>query len=175
MVETVNDREARITRYSELLEAFASFDANNAGSLSVKYIIPALRKLGCKSTDSEILEAVKAAEVNQNAEKISFYDFKRIYQEACKGDPMVSAIGNAGSKSNLYHYGTYGDRVDDDTLHSVSEEEQVGFSSWIERNLLDDPECKRYLPFKSDGSDLYDKCTDGILLWYVLACIVSIL
>ncbi|CAH8584096.1 unnamed protein product [Schistosoma bovis] len=170
MVETVNDREARITRYSELLEAFASFDANNAGSLSVKYIIPALRKLGCKSTDSEILEAVKAAEVNQNAEKISFYDFKRIYQEACKGDPMVSAIGNAGSKSNLYHYGTYGDRVDDDTLHSVSEEEQVGFSSWIERNLLDDPECKRYLPFKSDGSDLYDKCTDGILLCKIINC-----
>ncbi|TNN06752.1 Plastin-3 [Schistosoma japonicum] len=170
MVETEYHREARITRYSELLEAFSSFDTNNIGTLSLNYIVPALRKLGCKSSDSEILEAVKAAEVDPNSDKISFYDFKRIYQEACKGDPMVSAIGNAGSRSNLYHYGTYGNRVDDDTLHSVSEEEQVGFSSWIEKNLIDDPECKRYLPFQSDGSDLYDKCKDGIILCKIINC-----
>ncbi|CAH8594432.1 unnamed protein product [Heterobilharzia americana] len=83
---------------------------------------------------------------------------------------MVSAIGNAGSKSNLYHYGTYEGRVEDDTLHSVSEEEQVGFSSWIERNLRDDPECNCYFPFKLDGSDLYDKCKDGIILCKIINC-----
>ncbi|CAH8852727.1 unnamed protein product [Trichobilharzia szidati] len=170
MFELDSHREARITRYSELLEAFGSFDIDNVGSLNIKYIVPALRKLGCKSSESEILKAVRAAEISENCDKINFYDFKRIYQEACKGDPMVSAIGNAGSKSNLYHYGTCGGAVDDDTLHSVSEEEQVGFSSWIERNLRDDPECKCYFPFQPDGSDLYEKCKDGIILCKIINC-----
>ena len=35
------------------------------------------------------------------------------------------------------------------------------------RNLGDDPDCQKYLPLDPESRDLYNKCKDGILLWYV--------
>lgn len=50
------------------------------------------------------------------------------------------------------------------TLHSISTQEQKAFTNWVERHLQDDPECAQYFPFVFEGDDLYNKCTDGVLL-----------
>lgn len=50
------------------------------------------------------------------------------------------------------------------TQHSFSDEEKVAFVDWINYVLADEPECKKYMPIKEAGEDLFRKSTDGILL-----------
>ena len=50
------------------------------------------------------------------------------------------------------------------SYHMILKEEQRSFSNWINANLSSIKELDHLLPLKDDGSDLYDKITDGILL-----------
>ena len=34
------------------------------------------------------------------------------------------------------------------------------------RNFQGDPDCAKHMPLAADGNDLYEKCKDGILVWY---------
>ncbi|KAF7261980.1 hypothetical protein EG68_00706 [Paragonimus skrjabini miyazakii] len=179
-------REGQPAKLSELVETFYAFDPKYTGHLRRKDIPAALLHLGCKINNGEVVEALKSAEISSDVEDISLNDFKRVYQEVCKHDPRRTAIENVAIKSTLYHYGTAGSSVGDDTLHSVSEDEQVAFSSWIERfvhthylyercssrNLKDDKDCVRYFPFDAEGGDLYEKCSDGVLLCKIIDCSV---
>jgi hypothetical protein len=51
------------------------------------------------------------------------------------------------------------------SYHVVMKEEQRSFSNWINSNLGAMQELQHLLPLKNDGADLYEKITDGILLW----------
>ena len=55
-----------------------------------------------------------------------------------------------------YHEGSY---------HGFSKEEQRSFSQWINSHMNDFPELKHTLPINDEGSDLYSKFKDGIILW----------
>lgn len=48
--------------------------------------------------------------------------------------------------------------------HMVLFEEQKAFSDWINSNLSSSPDVGHLLPLQSDGSDLYTKIDDGIIL-----------
>jgi len=48
--------------------------------------------------------------------------------------------------------------------HTVLDEEQVAFADWINDQLRYDEDVKHKLPLKPDGSDMYEKMDDGILL-----------
>lgn len=66
------------------------------------------------------------------------------------------------------------------TKHSYSDAEKAAFADWINYVLEDDADCKRYLPFStsSESDDIFEKCKDGILLWWVkwkCMCWISIL
>ncbi|VEL28989.1 unnamed protein product, partial [Protopolystoma xenopodis] len=51
----------------------------------------------------------------------------------CRNDSRINELENAAPKCNILHYGSSGPTENDGTLHSVSEEEQAAFSSWLER------------------------------------------
>ncbi|CAL8091688.1 unnamed protein product [Calicophoron daubneyi] len=163
-------RELSSANFSDLVRTFSVYDENHSGRLRTTNLAQALEKLGCKASRDEVACAIKAAELKPDVEYLTLYDFKRVYQELCKHDPRLTTIESTATKSNLYQYGACGDYSDEDTLHSVSEEEQIAFSSWMERNLRDDPSCSCYFPFEKDGTDLYGKCQDGVLLCKIINC-----
>ncbi|TPP56588.1 Plastin-3 [Fasciola gigantica] len=146
------------------------YDSHHSGRLEKKNLLPALHQLDLRVSEDELNSAIKAAEIGDHVINFSLTDFKRIYQELCKHDPRLTTIENVSTKSHLFQYGSSSTSVVDDTLHSVSEDEQIAFSSWMERNLKDDPTCEEYFPFLDDGGDLYTKCSDGILLCKIINC-----
>jgi len=52
--------------------------------------------------------------------------------------------------------------------HTVLEEEQAAFADWINDSLSEDEDVKHKMPLKLDGSDMYEKMDDGILLCKVI-------
>jgi len=57
----------------------------------------------------------------------------------------------------------------DGSVHTVLvEEEQVAFADWINDMFSKDPDVNHKLPLKKDGSDMYEKMDDGILLCKVI-------
>ena len=42
--------------------------------------------------------------------------------------------------------------------------EQAAFAKWINKSLESDEETKMYLPLNEEGDDLYERCSDGVLL-----------
>ena len=51
------------------------------------------------------------------------------------------------------------------SYHMILKEEQRSFSNWINENLSKNKTLKHLLPLTKDGSDLYEKIGDGLLLW----------
>ncbi|VDK46522.1 unnamed protein product [Taenia asiatica] len=99
--------------------------------------------------------------------------FNLLYQEFCKQEASGS-VDPQSARTTIYQYGSSISPQGDDTLHSVSEDEQVAFCGWLERygfkkimtsirNLCEDEMCQEYFPFKENGDDLYEKCSDGFL------------
>ncbi|EUB59633.1 Fimbrin [Echinococcus granulosus] len=95
--------------------------------------------------------------------------FNLLYQEFCKQEASGSVDPQA-VRTTIYQYGSSISPQGDDTLHSVSEDEQVAFCGWLERNLYEDKMCQEYFPFKENGDDLYEKCSDGFLLCKIINC-----
>lgn len=54
------------------------------------------------------------------------------------------------------------------TTHSVSKEEQVAFSNWINTRLGSDPDLNHLLPLDQNGENLYEAIKDGILLCKII-------
>jgi len=57
--------------------------------------------------------------------------------------------------------------------HVVLEEEETAFADWINGRLQSDPDVAHLLPLQSDGSDLYTKIDDGIILCKIINLIDS--
>ena len=55
----------------------------------------------------------------------------------------------------------------DGTTHSFSDEEKVAFVDWINSALGDDPDVSGMLPISTEGDDLFNKLSNGIILWLV--------
>merc|ERR1712037_764832 len=57
----------------------------------------------------------------------------------------------------------------DGSVHTVLvEEEQVAFADWINDMFAKDTDVNHKLPLKKDGSDMYEKMDDGILLCKII-------
>lgn len=59
------------------------------------------------------------------------------------------------------------DASSEGTTHSVRLEEQLAFSDWLNSNLAHDRDLTHLLPIDPEGKTLYDKLSDGIMLWLV--------
>lgn len=49
-------------------------------------------------------------------------------------------------------------------IHVIKDVEQAAFADWINKSFANDKEVKTYLPLTPGGDDLYDHCSDGVLL-----------
>ena len=52
-----------------------------------------------------------------------------------------------------------------DSKHTISQEEQRSFAQWINSHFAEDKDLSHLLPLNAEGSDMYEKIADGILLW----------
>ena len=55
--------------------------------------------------------------------------------------------------------------IDGYSQSTIPKEEQRSFAQWINNQFKNDQDVSHHLPFNSEGSDMYDKLGDGILLW----------
>jgi len=55
------------------------------------------------------------------------------------------------------------------SVHTINQQaEQVAFSEWINGQFTKDPDVKHLLPLKADGSDMYRKMDDGIIVCKII-------
>lgn len=107
--------------------------------------------------------------------RLSFEEFEKLCKEL-KANELGSTFKQVVSKKeNLETLGGISEASSEGTTHSVRLEEQLAFSDWINTNLSHDPDLKHLLPIDAEGKTLYEKVKDGILLWYVSACLSSAL
>ncbi|KAL5967337.1 Fimbrin [Taenia solium] len=150
-------------KFSDLLTVFNLFDRDQSGFLHETGILAALKSLGFHKSHGDLRQALENCEVDFTQKRINFREFKRLYQEFCKQEASGS-VDPQSARTTIYQYGSSISPQGDDTLHSVSEDEQVAFCGWLERNLCEDEMCQEYFPFKENGDDLYEKCSDGKII-----------
>ena len=61
--------------------------------------------------------------------------------------------------------GATGVKVVATSKHTVSTFEQRAYAQWLNELFETDQDVSQHLPIKNDGSDLYEKIGDGIILW----------
>ena len=54
------------------------------------------------------------------------------------------------------------------SVHTLLDEEQVAFADWINNNLAEDKDVKHKLKLAEDGSDMYEKLDDGVILCKII-------
>ena len=85
---------------------------------------------------------MESCKIDYSQKRINFTEFKRVgfdfvyscqlYQEFCKQEASGS-VDPQSARTTIYQYGSTVSPQGDDTLHSVSEDEQVAFCGWLER------------------------------------------
>ena len=50
----------------------------------------------------------------------------------------------------------------------ITHEEEIAFADWINHSLADDPDVAHKLKLAEDGSDMYEKMDDGVMLCKII-------
>lgn len=139
-------------------------DVNGDGFIDLKELRNALDICGFKMPGYKVREMIEQFSEKQNT-GLSFDEFEKL----CK-DLRANEYGNqfktvVSKKENLEKLGGTSEASSEGTTHSVRQEEQIAFSDWINSNLRHDNDCKHLLPIDKEGKNLYDRFSDGLLLW----------
>ncbi|PAA63269.1 hypothetical protein BOX15_Mlig009179g2 [Macrostomum lignano] len=150
----------------ELVATFETLDSNGNGVIEFEELQTALEICGFKMARYQVRDLAEKYDVKQRDGMIDFEEFRALYRELRQSDFGSNLHRMVKSRSDLM---THGSKTgSNDVKHSVRLEEQVAFADWLNKNLAADEDCQRYLPFEEDGSDLYKKCDDGIILCKVI-------
>ncbi|KCV71641.1 hypothetical protein H696_01058 [Fonticula alba] len=142
---------------------FAKFDADGNGSIDHKELRDVLIACGEKDVPGyRVREMIEQADLNRDG-VIDWLEFLTMLDQLRQGretgfSTVVSRVGNLN-----VHEGTSSASADG-TTHSYSDEEKVAFVDWINYVLGENAECNKYMPVRDAGLDLFNKCTDGIIL-----------
>ncbi|VDD74599.1 unnamed protein product [Mesocestoides corti] len=85
-----------------------------------------MKSLGFNKTHGDLRQALENCEIDFSQKRINFPEFKRLYQEFCKQEASGS-VDPQTTRTTIYQYGSPVSPQGDDTLHSVSEDEQIAF------------------------------------------------
>lgn len=119
----------------------------------------------------EEVPAYKLRDIVEEVQKekggmLSFDDFTQLFTEL-----STKAVGGTykkaiDSRKGVQAVGGTSTSSAEGTRHSFSDDEQIGFSDWINSVLEEDPDLKdKYLPIKEDDKDsLFKAVKDGILM-----------
>ncbi|XP_045464700.1 plastin-2 [Harmonia axyridis] len=155
----------------DLRENFQQIDKNGDGYIDLKELRDALNACGFKIPGYKVREMENEFKQFNKAQ----IPGKLTFEEFCKlcGDLKSNEIGNTfklavTKRENLQHHGGTSEASNEGTTHSVRVEEQFAFSDWINSNLRNDADLKNLLPIDPEGTNLYEKIKDGILLCKVI-------
>jgi plastin-3 len=148
----------------ELASVFKSIDVDGSGTISISELGDALAVVGLKLPAYQVRDLIRKVDSRIKDDCLDFEEFKMLYA-------LIKDTHDLGSRfkhhitprSGLDNYAGMSPQSAEGTTHTVRKEEQVAFSNWINSNLSDDPDCKRYLPLNPDTRDLYVRCGDGVI------------
>jgi plastin-3 len=143
----------------DMKKVFATIDDNQSGHIDLRELGKALELVGIKIPGYELRDMVAACD-REKDEVLDLEEFKDLYAQ------LKMKYDVKGQLHKLIKPPTEEMVVvkQETSLHTVRVEEQMAFSNWIMINFKDDLDCARHLPLAADGSNLYEKCKDGILI-----------
>ena len=100
--------------------------------------------------------------------RLSPNEFEKICEDLKSDDVSHTFKKKLSENKNVQKIEGLSTASNEGTTHSVRHEEQKAFSDWINTNLGSDKECRHLMPSSADGSDLYHKINDGILLCKII-------
>ncbi|XP_076472201.1 plastin-3-like isoform X1 [Babylonia areolata] len=112
----------------------------------------------------EIRELIKKYDKGKDG-TLDMVEFKALYaHEKSKRDAGVTFKKAVSPRQGVETLGGTSYASSEGTTHTVKDGEQKAFAEWINRHLKNDPDCHRHLPLDDEGSDMYVKMKDGILV-----------
>ena len=96
--------------------------------------------------------------------RLSIDEFEKICEDLKSREVSSTFKKSVTKRENVETISGTSEASNEGTTHSVRHEEQAAFSDWINSNLVMDKDLSHLLPLSTDGKDLYNKITDGILL-----------
>lgn len=143
-------------------------DKNNDGYIDLKELKDALNVCGFKIPGWKVRqmeEEFKKKKRTISDGKLSYEEFENLCSDLKASEIASTFVQVVSRNDNLQRLGGTSEASNEGTTHSVRLEEQLAFSDWINSNLGHDPDLKHLLPIDTEGKTLYEKVTDGILLW----------
>jgi plastin-3 len=141
-------------------------DANKDNFVDVAELKDLLDQVGYKLAPYKIrLMVDEFVDKNRidNKDKLTYDEFEILCMDLKSKDVRLTFKSTVTKKENLET-----SKADDGITHSVSLEEKVAFTDWINKNLSHDKDLSHLLPINSEGTLLYTRMDDGILLCKII-------
>jgi len=149
---------------AELSSVFKTIDADGNGFIKVNELGEALKAVGIKLAQYEVRDLLRKYDTKVKDDQLDMDEFEKLYTDLKKERDVGSKFKkNVKAKEGVEVHGGMAQSSAEGTKHTVVDEEQVAFANWINKNMLPDPDCKKYLPLDPNSKDLYTKTGDGIL------------
>ncbi|KAK6191582.1 hypothetical protein SNE40_003233 [Patella caerulea] len=147
----------------ELCDVFETIDTEGDGFIQLGELGAAFKCVGIDLPGYAIRDLVKQYDQNQDG-KLSMQEFKSLFRKERERLDFGSKFKTmVQTRAGIKTHGGTSQASSEGTTHSVRDGEATAFSNWINRNLAEDADCKKYLPIDS-AEDLYKSCFDGIIL-----------
>jgi len=114
----------------------------------------------------QIRDLIQKYDQGKKDEKISFKEFIMMYKDLLseKGRYRKQFLQTLQTNTTIETKGGSSAASVEGTTHNVKAGERNSFTEWINKKLIDDADCKKYLPMVVDSDDLFKRVKDGILL-----------
>ncbi|KAG7692539.1 hypothetical protein KL930_004477 [Ogataea haglerorum] len=161
-----------------IIDDFRKIDLDDKGWVDRKQVIEAVSSDGKGSYD-DIRETLKQVNVDASGH-VELDDFVELHAKlkekklqpppsASSGVSSGSAVSGSSSAGGFVHRGTGASAKvivtgKSGTTHTINDEERIEFTRHINAVLAGDPHVGDRLPFPLDTFQIFDECTDGLVL-----------
>lgn len=143
---------------SEYKKNFGTFDKDGNGRIDRRELTQVIKNLGEFEALNKLDQILAEVDTNRDG-VIEFNEFLAIMAQIQGGSAKGSSFSKVYNKQKelIQHKGHSG-------VHSFSQEEMTAFSEHLNYVLGDDADCKHLMPIDTEGIDLCEKVSDGVLL-----------
>ncbi|CAM9190224.1 unnamed protein product [Ectocarpus sp. 4 AP-2014] len=141
---------------TKIKEAFAAFDTNQSGDISMEELRALLGQLGEMPSEKHLQESMREADTDNNG-SVSFGELASLMHKLKKDPNSNSAFVRKIHKAPAQHSGGM-------AYHSYSDDERMAFTEHINNCLAADPVVGPRLPMDPLSEDLFTQTSDGLIL-----------